>query len=484
MKRLRHGIWLTLICVAAMAIGSPAFAQINLLVNPGFEDAGGSYDGWFTFGSGPTLSLPGDDNIIRAGVAASKIFGEFTGCPPPPPVPFHVGGYLQAFTPTPGNIYEFTGYSFVSSADVIPGDDPCDAGRNRCIAQIAFFDAATDGNVITRNEVIIGDGTFPTDEWIPFSVSAPAPPGALRVEALILFLQPQCDTGAVYIDDTAFYEYSLPTPSNRLANPNFDSDPNTTGWTTFGEVRHETLTDFSRRTVPGGAKIFSPFVADLSSGMFQGFSATPGSAWRFDVYAMTTCEDSPIGRSSDRFALAKLVFRQAGALIDSAQTVIADSASGLGTWTKYTVNHVAPAGTDSVDAFILFLSPTCDGTEPLCDGSVFVDDASLWEVANPTGIPPVAGKVDFVLHQNVPNPFNPSTRIDFDLDRTDMVAVSVYDVAGRHVTTLFEGELGAGPHHVTWDGKGANGAPSASGIYWYVLRTSAGQMSRSMVLMK
>jgi len=88
------------------------------------------------------------------------------------------------------------------------------------------------------------------------------------------------------------------------------------------------------------------------------------------------------------------------------------------------------------------------------------------------------------LYQNIPNPFNPTTRIDFDLEKSDRVEVVVYDVAGRRVATLFSGQLGIGPHSVRWDGRTASGKLAASGVYWYELRTSQGKLSRSMVLMK
>jgi flagellar hook assembly protein FlgD len=89
------------------------------------------------------------------------------------------------------------------------------------------------------------------------------------------------------------------------------------------------------------------------------------------------------------------------------------------------------------------------------------------------------------LYQNVPNPFNPATQIQFDLAQRENVRVSVYDVSGRLVSTLFEGELGSGPHSIPWDGTAADGARVASGVYFYVLRTDAGEVAkRRMVLLK
>jgi len=64
------------------------------------------------------------------------------------------------------------------------------------------------------------------------------------------------------------------------------------------------------------------------------------------------------------------------------------------------------------------------------------------------------------------------------------VNLSVYDVTGRLIVTLLDGQLDAGPHQVTWNGRTANGSPAAAGVYCYVLETSRGRSSRSMTLLR
>jgi hypothetical protein len=155
MKRLSMAVWLAATILAVSAIGSQSVAQVNLFVNPGFEASGGSYDGWGTFGEGVQLSLPGGDNIIRTGVAAAKIYGEFTGCPSNPQ--FDVGGFFQSFTPTPGLEYQMRGYTFVSVADTIPATEIC-VEQNRLIAKIVFFDAAVGGDELSPAGVRHGGG--------------------------------------------------------------------------------------------------------------------------------------------------------------------------------------------------------------------------------------------------------------------------------------------------------------------------------------
>jgi hypothetical protein len=465
----------TVFCIAAAifvvaAAGTDAIAQTNLLANPGFEDGGGSYNGWYTFGSGVQLSTSADDNIMRTGAAASKVYGEFTNCPTVPT--FDVGGFGQAFTPTAGKIYELGGYSFVSSADVIPGTNSCD--YNRMIAKVVFFDAPSGGNEIAGNEIIIGDYDTPLDQWIEFSVSLPAPAAAQRVEADFLFLQPGCDTGSVFVDDTWFYEYDPPTEANVLANPSFTGS--LAGWTTFGNVYYDARS-WAYRTPTGCAKLFSTFTPDSPSGLYQLFAADPGSIWKMGAWSLVTCRESPIYAGNDNFLTASLSFFDADTvLIEAQDVVIADSLSSLGTWTHHDLIATAPEGTVYVGGYILFISPTLMG------GAGWVDDLSLWQIGMTDADPTPSAAA--VLRQNVPNPFNPSTRIDFEVAKAGTVDLSVYDVAGRHVATLVHGRLGAGVHQATWNGMTDGGLQAASGVYMYVLKTEAGQESRRMVLLR
>lgn len=474
MKSRRSRYMLTLAAFAAAAFVVPSLAMGNLLVNPGFEDNGGSYAGWTTFGSGPQLSLPAGDDIIRTGAAASKIFGEFTGCPATPV--FTVGGYFQKFTPAAGQTYTFSGYTWVSSADPMLGTSTCSV--NRAIAKIVFFDDPLLGGAaheICSNEVVIGDGNSALDQWTYFMVDAPAPATAQRVEVLVLFLQPACDTGAVFIDDLAFEGSTAATEPNLLVNPGFSG--NLTGWSTFGNVYYDGRT-FARRTPTGAAKLFSTFSPDSPSGLFQSFPADAGSNWKFSVYAMTTCQESPITGTNDNFLMARIVFKDAlGAELGGMDSVILDSTAPLGTWTPHDVTSVAPALTATVEAYVLFISPTLQG------GAAWVDDTNLQQ-AGYADVPRGAIPAGADLRQNVPNPFNPRTSIEFTLEQAGHVGLAVFDLAGRRIATLFAGTLAAGPHAVTWDGRTDSGVPAAAGSYRYVLQTTSGRVSRSMVLLK
>ncbi len=90
----------------------------------------------------------------------------------------------------------------------------------------------------------------------------------------------------------------------------------------------------------------------------------------------------------------------------------------------------------------------------------------------------------FALHQNVPNPFNPSTEIRFDLAAPQHVTLSVYNILGQEVIRLADRDYPAGSHSVVWDGVDGNGRPVASGMYLYRIIAGTDSASRKMVLMK
>jgi hypothetical protein len=98
---------------------------------------------------------------------------------------------------------------------------------------------------------------------------------------------------------------------------------------------------------------------------------------------------------------------------------------------------------------------------------------------------------EFILHQNFPNPFNPSTKIKFTLPyviaspdlvgtkQSQLVTLKVYDVLGTEITTLVNEEKPAGEYEVEFSGKDL-----PSGIYFYTLRSGTFTESKKMILLK
>jgi len=88
------------------------------------------------------------------------------------------------------------------------------------------------------------------------------------------------------------------------------------------------------------------------------------------------------------------------------------------------------------------------------------------------------------LNGNYPNPFNPMTKISFDLPRSTKVALEVFDLRGRKVQTLVSENLGAGRHAVIWNGTDSGGRQVSSGTYFYRLQADGSTMTNKMLLLK
>jgi hypothetical protein len=85
--------------------------------------------------------------------------------------------------------------------------------------------------------------------------------------------------------------------------------------------------------------------------------------------------------------------------------------------------------------------------------------------------------------QNVPNPFNPSTRLRFELATAGPTSLRVVNAAGRSVRRFELGFLDQGPHEVTWNGTGDGGTPLASGVYRIVLTDARGVCSTARAVL-
>jgi len=95
-----------------------------------------------------------------------------------------------------------------------------------------------------------------------------------------------------------------------------------------------------------------------------------------------------------------------------------------------------------------------------------------------------APHVALSLHQNHPNPFNPTTTIRYDLSKRAHVRLDVFDCAGRHIARIVDEEQESGSHAAEWNGADAVGSDLKSGVYFYRLTAGKEMISRKMVLLR
>jgi hypothetical protein len=99
-------------------------------------------------------------------------------------------------------------------------------------------------------------------------------------------------------------------------------------------------------------------------------------------------------------------------------------------------------------------------------------------------MPPAAPPRVTALHQNSPNPFNPTTDIRFDLSAEMEIRLEIYDLAGRRVRALVAGPRPAGPNVVRWDARDGRGDPVPSGLYVCELRAGEYRGARKLMVVK
>ena len=116
-------------------------------------------------------------------------------------------------------------------------------------------------------------------------------------------------------------------------------------------------------------------------------------------------------------------------------------------------------------------------------GAIATSDSAdpVWVNAQPTDLEDafVPRGTTPRLEPNYPNPFGMTTSIEFNLTRPETVRLVVFDLLGRPVTTLADGQYGIGNHRVTFDG-----AALPAGTYFYRLETGEGRQTGTMWLMK
>ena len=91
---------------------------------------------------------------------------------------------------------------------------------------------------------------------------------------------------------------------------------------------------------------------------------------------------------------------------------------------------------------------------------------------------------NYMLHSNYPNPFNPTTTIQYDLPLDSQVKLEIYDVSGRKVRTLVDGPQTAGSKSVQWDARDVHGRAISAGLYLYTLNTGKYTKTNKMIFLK
>ncbi len=123
-----------------------------------------------------------------------------------------------------------------------------------------------------------------------------------------------------------------------------------------------------------------------------------------------------------------------------------------------------------------------------CAAGSCAENQVVWQdaatsVSEPSGF---ALPHDLILAQNYPNPFNAATAIPFAIPAggAQFAQIDIFNLMGQKVATPFAASTPPGRHLVRWDSQSATGAPAASGLYIYRLRTDSAELHRAMLLLR
>jgi len=190
---------------------------------------------------------------------------------------------------------------------------------------------------------------------------------------------------------------------------------------------------------------------------------TDGSAVTFTVSA-TDIDSDPIQTFTADLSLLPLV-NDATFTASNLNTL---TATGSFSWT--------PTVLDVGDYVVTFTAGNCLAS--------LAQAAIIHVIGVLTGAEGAESRPVYFMAANQPNPFAPSTSIDYSLAKEGDVRIHVYSANGRSVRALLHASMPQGPHRISWDGMDDAGKPVASGVYWCRLESGSFRMSRRMILLR
>lgn len=217
-----------------------------------------------------------------------------------------------------------------------------------------------------------------------------------------------------------------------------------------------------------------------------------GDTWAFDLTTNTWTELLPANSPPGRFFTAHIyaapidhIVIFGGNLGGTKSNEVWGLDLNSNTWQMITPSGTPPAPLQGASAIYV----EAEDRMIIFGGNSSKYLNEVWELTNLSTATAIEGDHNlrpqtFDLHQNSPNPFNPSTRVSFSLSEPGKVTLTVYALTGRRIATLIDAPLNSGDHSVDWNGHDEYGHEVASGVYFYRLSTGSERISRKMLLLR
>jgi hypothetical protein len=158
--------------------------------------------------------------------------------------------------------------------------------------------------------------------------------------------------------------------------------------------------------------------------------------------------------------------------------------SGIAPGTRYLrigirIRDEKSVGIPAQDGGLLFLGVRTEG--------FYVDNVGVYYSYTISGVEAVDGASPgsrAAIRRAYPNPFNPSTTLEFSVPERGPVAVRIFDLQGRQVASLVDDTMSAGVYRVRWNGQDADGRPQASGLYFAQIQSGGSRQAVRLTMLK
>ena len=241
------------------------------------------------------------------------------------------------------------------------------------------------------------------------------------------------------------------------------------------QVRNALRTTASRSSSPNdsiGWGIINAYEALLSTGLVIGtdpeVTVTTESTYAIGMYA--------VSKSSIKKDFVKLFYStDNGATFDSLQMILSDTTDAATFSGKYSAVIPGVSSGTEVRFFVRAADASTTRTSPFtAPAQLYSTTQGLTSIKKDPPLP-----VAFALKQNFPNPFNPTTTIEYDLPAASYVTLKVFDLLGREIATLVNGIQQARTYIIPF-----NASSLSTGVYFYRLHTPTFSQTKKMVLVR
>ncbi len=246
---------------------------------------------------------------------------------------------------------------------------------------------------------------------------------------------------------------------------------------------------------------YNPWMNDYNTAMFENADAEGEWTWtitRIDTLGNPTGNDTTVTHMPFKYFVEENTWNVDPGLTNINNTDVLHGQNCDEIRRGWAGEEIAnPVKWHGVDSYLDFTWPLdydlsysnttlqSAGTDGYALGDLnwFPAQKAQWEADNPVDRITKASD-QFQLEANYPNPFNPTTTINYNVKAAGNVELAVYNILGEKVKTLVSDKVAAGRHNVTWNATNDLGQQVATGVYFYKLEMSGQVQVRKMLLVK